>query len=59
MGGNTNNGYRIGAVKERSQVFNPKTNQYIKRDTTTGKFMSSSDTKFKGVRMEQTKIKLK
>lgn len=52
MAKNTNNNTRIGAVKERSQVFNEKTQQYIKRDTTTGKFMAASTNKFKGVAME-------
>ena len=28
---------RIGAVKDRSQTYNPKTDQWVKRDTTTGK----------------------
>ncbi len=27
---------RIGAVKQGSQVLNPKTNLYVKRDTETG-----------------------
>ena len=52
MGKNTKEGYRIGSVKERSQVYNPKTEQYVKRDTTTGKFIATSDNKFKGVRTE-------
>jgi hypothetical protein len=55
MAKNTNNNTRIGAVKERSQVFNPKTEQYVKRDTTTGKFIAASTTKFKGVSMEAMK----
>lgn len=46
---------RIGAVKDRSQVLNPKTDQYVKRDTVTGKFMDvkTSGGKFKGVREEK------
>ena len=46
---------RIGAVKGRSQTFNDKTNLYIKRDTTTGRFMDvkTSGGKFKGVRKEK------
>jgi hypothetical protein len=52
MAGNTNDGYRKGAVKNRSQIYNPKTEQFIKRDATTGKFMSASDNKYKGVKME-------
>lgn len=53
MAGNTNNGHRIGAIKERSQVFNPKTEQYVKRDTTTGRFISASNNKYKGVKDEK------
>lgn len=52
MGKNTNDGYRVGAVKERSQTYNPKTEQYIKRDTKTGRFIATSDNKFKGVKLE-------
>ena len=53
MAGNTKEGYRKGAVKDRSQTFNPKTEQYIKRDTKSGKFLSTSDNKYKGVKMEK------
>lgn len=55
MAKNTDNGYRIGAIKDRSQVYNPKTNQYIKRDATTGKFIATSNNKFKGVTEEKNK----
>lgn len=46
---------RKGAVKQRSQVLNPKTNLYVKRDTGTGKFLDVKTTggKFKGVRKEK------
>lgn len=47
---------RIGAVKDRSQVHNPKTNLWVKRDTNTGRFMdvkTSDSTPFKGVRKEK------
>lgn len=30
---------RIGAVRDRSQTYNPVTERWVKRDTTTGKFM--------------------
>jgi len=45
---------RIGAVKDRSQVFNPVTEQWVKRDLATGQFMDvkQDGTKFKGVRKE-------
>ena len=55
MAGNTNQGHRKGAVRDRSQTFNPKTEQFIKRDTTTGKFMCASDKKYKGVKTEKPK----
>lgn len=46
---------RIGAVKDRSQVLNPKTDLYVKRDTNNGQFMDVKTTggKFKGVRKEK------
>lgn len=49
------NGRRIGAVRHRSQTYNPKTKQYVKRDTETGKFLNvkQDGTKFKGVRTEK------
>lgn len=48
----TGDNARIGAVKRRSQTYNPKTNKYVKRDRTTGRFMDmkTSGGKFKGVR---------
>ncbi|KAF0176422.1 MAG: hypothetical protein FD124_2938 [Alphaproteobacteria bacterium] len=48
-------GARKGAVKDRSQAFNPKTDTWTKRDSDTGKFMDGkSDGKpFKGVRKEK------
>lgn len=47
---------RVGAVKDRSQVYNPKTEKWVKRDSQTGKFMDvkTTDNKpFKGVRKEK------
>lgn len=46
---------RKGAVKSRSQVLNPKTNLFVKRDAETGRFMDVKTTggKFKGVRKEK------
>lgn len=51
----TGDNSRKGAVKERSQVLNPKTDQYVKRDTNTGRFMDVKTTggKFKGIRKEK------
>jgi len=42
---------RKGAVKDRSQVLNPKTGLYVKRDSDSGRFMDvkTSGGKFKGV----------
>lgn len=46
---------RKGAVKKRSQVQNPKTGQWVKRDAETGKFMDvkQDGNKWKGVRKEK------
>lgn len=47
---------RIGAVRDRSQTHNPKTNLWVKRDTNTGRFMdvkTSNNEPFKGVRKEK------
>lgn len=46
---------RVGAVKSRSQIKNPITGTWTKRDDKTGKFMDvKADPKpFKGVRKEK------
>jgi len=51
----TGDGHRKGAVRERSQFRNDKTGLFIKRDTSTGRFMDAkADGKpFKGVRKEK------
>ncbi|MFS4493903.1 hypothetical protein [Kriegella sp. EG-1] len=51
----TGDNARKGAVKNRSQVLNPKTNLFVKRDSDTGRFMDvkTSGGKFKGVRKEK------
>lgn len=49
----TGDNRRIGAVKKRAQVKNPKTKRYVKINKTTNKFMdnkSQKNSKFKGVR---------
>ena len=48
-------GHRNGAVTGRSQTFNPKTEQWVKRDSETGRFMDvkKDGTPFKGVRKEK------
>jgi hypothetical protein len=50
----TGDGHRNGAVRQRSQVYNPQNDRWTKRDTTTGRFMDQKvDGKpFKGVRKE-------
>ncbi len=49
------NNCRNGAVCKCSQVLNPKTGQYVKRDAETGRFMDvkKDGTPFKGVRKEK------
>jgi len=46
--------HRIGAVKERSQIQNPMSGHWTKRDAETGRFIDQkADVKpFKGVRKE-------
>ncbi|SPZ55581.1 Uncharacterised protein [Serratia quinivorans] len=46
---------RIGMVKERSQAFNPITEQWVKRNSNTGRFMDvkQDGAPFKGVRKEK------
>lgn len=53
--GQTGDGHRNGAVRERSQTQTPS-GHYVKRDTNTGRFMdvkTSDKTPFKGVRKEK------
>lgn len=54
MAKNTGDGYRIGAVKGRSQTQAPSGND-VKRDTSTGRFVDQKQdgTPFKGVRKER------
>ncbi len=53
--GKSGDNRRHGAVKKRTQVLNPKTKRFVKRDTETGRFMDvkSDGTKFKGVTTEK------
>lgn len=48
-------GHRNGAVRQRSQTHNPKTDQWVKRDSGTGRFMDvkQDGNPFKGVRKEK------
>lgn len=54
MAKNTGKGYRQGPVSQRSQTHNPKTDQWVKRDTNTGKFIDvkTNGQPFKGVTKE-------
>ncbi len=53
--GKPGDGHRNGAVKERSQTYNPTTEQWVKRDANTGRFMDvkQDGSPFKGVRKEK------
>lgn len=53
----TGDNARVGAVKGRSQAFNPVTENWTKRDTATGRFMDqkADSSPFKGVRKESPK----
>ena len=55
MAKNTGDDYRKGAVRNRSQVLNPKTEIWTKRDRENGQFMDgkSDGEPFKGVRKEK------
>lgn len=54
MATNTGKNFRRAAQKSRSQVPNPKTGLYTKRDKKTGQFIQVKTTggKFKGVTTE-------
>lgn len=56
MAKNTGKDYRKGSVKDRTQVHNPKTDTWTKRDAGCGRFMDTkSDAKpFKGVTKESS-----
>ena len=53
--GKVGDGHRNGAVKDRSQTYNPKTEQWVKRDADTGRFMDvkQDGIPFKGVTKEK------
>jgi hypothetical protein len=61
MAKNTGKGYRIGSVKNESQVKNPKTGDWTKRSHKDGEFMDvKEDGKpFKGVAKEPDKRRKK
>lgn len=55
MAKNTGKASRVGAVKGRSQVQDPRNGSWTKRDTTNGRFISVKEAPgdFKGVRKEK------
>ncbi len=54
MAKNTNEGSRIGIIKNRTQVYNPKTDCYVKRDKETGQFIGVKKSEpFKAIRKEK------
>lgn len=57
MATNSGDDHRNGAVRNRSQVYNPSNNTWTKRDTDTGKFIDqkADDEPFKGVTKEKPK----
>jgi hypothetical protein len=52
--GKPGDNHRQGAVRSRSQAFNPKTEQWVKRNSDNGQFMAvkQDGNPFKGVRKE-------
>lgn len=48
-------GHRQGAVRDRSQTYNPQSEHWIKRDTDSGRFIDqkADNQPFKGVRKEK------
>jgi hypothetical protein len=54
MARNAGDGYRRGSVDRRTQVFNPRTETWTKRDADSGRFMQGKEdgTPFKGVARE-------
>lgn len=55
MAKNTGNNFRIGAVVNRTQVYNPKSGSWVKRDSDTGKFIDAKadSNPFKGITKEK------
>lgn len=52
MATNTGSGFRRGSVSDRSQTRNPKTDQFVKRDDSSGRFMAAKPSPYKGVARE-------
>ncbi len=47
--------HRHGAVRDRTQAYNPKNERWVKRDSETGRFIDQkrNQTPFKGIRNEK------
>jgi hypothetical protein len=54
MATNTGRGFRRGAVRDRSQTYNSRTERWVKRNTMNGRFVDqkAGDEPFKGVAKE-------
>lgn len=48
-------GHRNGAVKDRTQVYNPQNDKWVKRDKSNGQFMDqkADNNPFKGITKEK------
>jgi len=57
MAKNTGKNFRRGAVRDRSQTYNPRTETWTKRDSGSGRFIDQKKggDPFKGVRREPGK----
>ena len=55
--GKSDDNHRLGAVRSRSQTFNPVTECWVKRNSDNGRFMNvkQNGEPFKGVRKEHNK----
>jgi hypothetical protein len=55
MAKNTGDGFRRGSVNDRTQVYNPTIDRWVKRDAETGRFMDQKEDgdPFKGVAKEE------
>ena len=53
MARNTGTGGRLGPINNRTQAYNSKTGQYVKRGD-DGKFIAAKETPYKNVRREQS-----
>lgn len=55
MAKNTGEGFRRGSVNDRTQVYNPTIDRWVKRDAETGRFMDQKEDgdPFKGVAKEE------